>query len=141
MPGMTTPCWEWIAFKIKSGYGQFRSELKIEYAHRYSYRIHYGPFLEAFDICHHCDNPGCVNPEHLFAGTVQDNMDDMKRKNKSCKGEKSPRAKLTNDIVIEIKKTRCESKVSIRQLAEKYNVHKATISNIINGKNWKHIAA
>ena len=72
----TEGCWEWIASKTADGYGQFKHP-EHHYAHRFSYAFHYGSIPLGKQVNHHCDNPGCVNPEHLYAGTHQDNMDDM----------------------------------------------------------------
>lgn len=140
MPHMDTPCWMWTATKIKNDYGQFHSELKTESAHRYSYRIRYGPFFEILDICHHCDNPGCVNPEHLFIGTHQDNMQDKKEKGRVTRliGTKNKAAKLTDNQVIEIRKL-FASGTSIHQLAKTFCVSRVNIRRIVNMNIWKHI--
>lgn len=70
-------CWNWLGARVTAGYGQFRVNGSLYYAHRYSYEIHYGPVPDGMFICHGCDNPLCVNPLHLFVGTQSDNMIDM----------------------------------------------------------------
>lgn len=72
-------CWEWIAAQ-KDGYGRFGSS---GYAHRYSYELHKGKIPQGLFVCHHCDNPSCVNPDHLFLGTNEDNVRDMFQKNRN----------------------------------------------------------
>lgn len=73
-------CWLWIAHKIPSGYGQFNAMGKIMRAHRVSWILKNGPIPPEKVICHKCDNPSCVNPNHLFLGTLKDNSRDMIKK-------------------------------------------------------------
>lgn len=79
-------CWEWQNYLDEDGYGQFvekdRSPVK---AHRFSYEFYIGKIPDGLFVCHDCDNPKCVNPAHLFVGTHQDNMDDMKNKNRQSR--------------------------------------------------------
>lgn len=142
-PILQTKCWLWIASLYKkTNYGQFRQER----AHRVVYRLTYGTIPEGLFVCHHCDNPSCVNPEHLFLGTAQDNMDDkMKKGRKGDSGTKTPpigeknnKAKLTEKQVLRIRKD-LEDGDTIKYLANKYGVHKTTISYIKNRKTWRHI--
>lgn len=77
-------CWLWTSYK-KQGYGYFRINNKDIGAHRVSYELIYGPFDKCLFVCHKCDNPPCVNPDHLWLGTNQDNMEDMYNKNRGYK--------------------------------------------------------
>ncbi|MBP8196936.1 MAG: HNH endonuclease [Chromatiaceae bacterium] len=77
----TDGCWQWKGAKKASGYGKLSPSAGVFLvAHRIAWEIHNGPIPEGLFVCHHCDNPECTNPEHLFLGTPQDNMDDKVRK-------------------------------------------------------------
>lgn len=86
-----TLCWNWKAGKHPYGYGFFYCTISekrsTHQAHRYSYFLYKGKIPAGMYICHHCDNPGCVNPSHLFLGTPKDNMEDMMKKGRHCYGE------------------------------------------------------
>jgi len=73
-------CWEFTGARKHNGHGYFWDGSKLILAHRYSYEQHFGPIPEGLCILHKCDNPPCVNPEHLFVGTKSDNIKDRDKK-------------------------------------------------------------
>ena len=87
---ITNSCWIWIAGKNLDGYGRMRINNKKYSAHRVSYTLHKGEIPNGLYICHTCDNPSCVNPEHLWAGTAQDNCLDKAKK------KRHPKQKVTH---------------------------------------------
>lgn len=142
VPGMTTPCWVWTGAKGKQGYGHLLfSAQKIKKAHRVSYEIHFGIIDPKKDICHHCDNPSCVRPDHLFEGTTRDNILDMERKGRAYhpRGNNSGQAKLTESDVINIRKLYKQDGMTYKKLASMYQIGKTTISHIIKYRTWTHL--
>lgn len=133
-------CWEWMSSTNPKGYGKFWFIDDTISAHRFSWFLANGkiPRHQPF-ICHKCDNPKCVNPAHLFAGDSQDNISDMISKGRSLTGEKSHAAKITSEDVIEIRRLWHNSRITSRQLGEKYGLGKTSVLRIIHGKTWAHL--
>ena len=138
-------CWEWTACKNKKGYGQFRIDKKIYSSHRISYILANGQipeddsFYKTLFVCHSCDNPSCVNPNHLFLGTCKDNSEDKVSKNRQLKGIKHGLHKLTEQEVLEIRFKWGTGFYTQKQLSEEYGVSQMQISFIVNIKQWRHI--
>lgn len=133
-------CWNWKAAKLQDGYGRFGYQGSHSLAHRFAWFLTHGPIPNNRCILHKCDNPACVNPSHLFLGTMLDNSIDMFQKNRQrhLKGEYNPVAKLTNEQVKEIKIQLVKGcKQSL--LAKKYGVAYPTISHINSGFTWSHV--
>lgn len=135
-------CWNWIGCTHHQwGYGNFSFHRKYMAAHRYSWIIRFGDIPEGMCICHKCDNPRCVNPNHLFLGTVADNNYDKKIKGRqpSVEGENNPNAKLSRDDVIKIRTLYASGKHSGAELARNFGVNPETVYHILNGKRWKNV--
>ena len=132
---LDTGCWVWTALLNKDGYGRFWMDGKDGYAHRAAWIIHNGHVPYGLCICHTCDNPACVNPKHLFAGTIEANQADKAAKGRGLSGERQPHSKLVEADVLAIRNdTRSQQKI-----AEQYGVSQSQISNIKLGRDWKHI--
>lgn len=130
-------CWVWKAYKDKRGYGQFwPTRASPVRAHRVAWELANGPIPAGMDVLHHCDNPSCVYPAHLFLGTQSDNILDCVSKGRFNRpfGEGNWKAKLTASQVKEIRQA---TELSQRKLAEKYHVSQWTIKSILHRKSWK----
>ena len=125
-------CWQWRAHTDKDGYGVLPGDRKNTRAHRLSYELHKGQISDGFVICHHCDNPGCVNPDHLFVGTSKDNAQDALQKGRAYVGEKNGRSKLTKENIKEI----LSSELNGVQLAQKFGVTRSTINRVKRREAW-----
>lgn len=130
-------CWLWQKGKDTQGYGMFYANNKTYKAHRVMYSLFYGPILEEKCVCHSCDNTSCVNPAHLFLGTIQENNHDRhlkgRSKNRPHRGEQHSMAKLTKADVEQIRNNYQECQ---KTLATQYGVSVAQISRILNNKSW-----
>ena len=132
-----TGCWEWNAARQSAGYGSFQPERgRVMLAHRFSYEAHHGPIPDGLVVRHKCDNRPCVNPDHLEVGTIADNnRDKVERGRNTWVGRPQ---KLDAEKVRDIK-TRLGSTPYV-DLANEYGVSAAAISQIANGRIWKHVA-
>lgn len=141
-------CWEWLGAVTSEGYGKVKRR-KINGnsgipAHRYAYYLKHGKFPDNM-CCHHCDNPRCVNPSHLYDGTAKENSRDCMERGRSTvvkllgkKGEDNPRSKLTESTVREILQLFKEG-LNNKQIAARYGVTHSNISAIRKGKSWGNI--
>lgn len=131
---ITPGCWIWTAAIGNKGYGHFWSVVRPEPAHRVSYRLHNGEIADGLLVLHRCDNRLCVNPDHLFLGTNQDNMTDMVKKDRQAKGSSLGAAKLDESQIASI---RADSR-SQRKIAAEYGVSHTAIGEIKNNRLWRH---
>jgi hypothetical protein len=128
-------CWEWTSHKDRWGYGRFWALGKVRSAHRASYELHCGPIPDGMHVLHRCDNPTCINPEHLFLGTNAENVADKVAKGRQSRGSMNG-AKLTEADVIAIR----ASKEPIREVAQSYSVGWRHIAKIRRGESWAHLS-
>ena len=153
----TDNCWLWLGQKSKKGYGAFyiirTSSAKegnkfLRLAHRVAYKINAGTDPGLLCVLHHCDNPACVNPEHLFLGTKGDNNRDRHEKGRTklnpqgnhAVGAANGKVKLTEQQVRKIRNEYSGKYGEIAELARAHGVHHSTVWAILKGKWWTHIA-
>lgn len=143
----TQGCWLWTAGRSRQGYGQFSvTRTQPIPAHRYAWMLLYGPIQEGIFVCHHCDNPTCVRPSHLFLGSPLDNMRD--KINKGRRGDSAPKnprnginhhnAKLNTEGVLRIRRLSKQG-IPQREIAMQLNVSQRTVLNVIHGRIWAHV--
>ena len=138
--GTPDACWPWIASKDDDGYGNFKFKGKWERASRVAWMIVYGPIPPRKLVCHSCDNPCCVNPQHLWLGAHSENTSDSVAKGRHVdnRGEKQGSHKLTELDVIEIRKLYNAGMLQ-RIIAERFGVSRRHIGCIVNKEEWRHI--
>lgn len=140
--GAPDECWEWTGTRGSKGYGLLGGFYgKQMGAHRVSYLLHYGDLPPGCFICHHCDNPPCVNPAHLYAGDRNTNARDVAERNRAHRqlGEASNTAKLTAELVREIRAVYATGKYKQRDMALHYGISQSQISNIVTRREWRHV--
>jgi hypothetical protein len=149
-------CWGWAGYANRHGYGQVTRRGHHLKAHRYSWEIHFGPIPEGLGVLHHCDNPPCTNPLHLYLGTQKDNIRDAWRRGRldhtreqhrlRLRGERCRFSKLTE---VEVRAIRnlykgrgCQNptKPSYLTIGKRFGVSASAVGLIIKREVWTHIA-
>ena len=134
-------CWGWTASLNNKGYGQFYTGKTMMTAHRTSWMLTNGNIPKGLNVLHKCDNPLCVNPEHLFLGTLSDNMQDCRDKGRlvmpNTKGCNHGRSRLTSSDVKEIRDL--ASVMYQREISGIYGISRGAIGRIIRRELWTHI--
>jgi hypothetical protein len=130
-PNYIDCCWVWSASLHPEGYGRLSVGGKTQKAHRVAYEIYKGSIPDGLCVCHTCDNPACVNPNHLFLGTVADNNAD--------KAEKSRAAKKLNANLVKDIKDALSNGASLKSLAKLFQVSPSMIVKIKHNRNWKGV--
>jgi len=137
----TTPCLEWQCSRVQDGYGQVRFEGKDIGAHRLSWLLNKGPIPKGLKVCHHCDNPPCVNPDHLFLGTDKDNSHDALEKGrlKPMRGSENGYSILTEEQVTEARQRWIPYKFPAWKLAKEYGISAGQMERILRREAWPHL--
>lgn len=141
----TETCWLWIGTRNKKGYGiQSFSYASPQMAHRLSWKIHRGKITKGMGVLHRCDNPACVNPEHLFLGTNGTNNRDRHSKGRDAKGSRNGATKLTAEAVREIRRLTANGyghrkPVLVKDLGKKYGVSYQAIVRVVKNEVWTHV--
>lgn len=148
-----TGCWLWTGRRQADGYGSLSYGGQSWLAHRLAWTLTYGEIPPELCVCHHCDTPACINPDHLFVGTRQDNNADRDAKGRRgavgfhpethpyatrARGERQHSAKLTAEHVLEIR-AKHQQGMSQRAIARQYGMAKSSIDKVVQRKTWTHI--
>jgi hypothetical protein len=131
-------CWEWRSTRNRRGYGKFWLDGRTDLAHRVSYRMHKGSIPAGLQVRHSCDNPPCVNPDHLLIGTGKDNALDALERDRYRRGSGNGRAKLTESEVRAIRHDWQHGATQV-SMARRYGVSRAAIQWVLNGRSWAGI--
>lgn len=137
-PEPNSGCWLWTASLTPYGYAQLGvggAGRGSRVAHRISFELFKGPISAGMSICHVCDNRTCVNPDHLFEGTTNDNIQDAVSKKRNAYGERCGQSILTEDAVRDIRR----SILGTSALARKYGVSPAAVSRVKSFQTWRHV--
>lgn len=135
-------CWWWTGATKPAGYGNMRHDGKYFTAHRFSYYAFNGPIGDGQVVRHTCDNPSCVNPDHLLVGTVKENSADSVQRGRArggVRGVRNNRSKLTPESV-RIIRLRLDAGEKQKDIAESFGVTQTCISSIHQNKTWRHVA-
>lgn len=133
-------CWVWTGTRSHFGYGTVKFDGRVTLTHRLTYRLHVGPIPNGKHVLHHCDNPSCVRPSHLWLGTNAENVADKVRKERQARGVAIGRGHLTEDDVRSIRAEHAAGGTTYARIAVKYGVSKSAICFICERRNWKHVA-
>ena len=138
--GGADSCWPWTAVRDRDGYGLFTVKAgKQRVAHGVALELTLGrPLAAGKNSCHHCDNPPCCNPAHLFEGTPAENSHDRDAKGRQQRGERHHRARLTADDVRAIRQAYASGE-SQQAISTRYGVTQVNISSIVRRETWKQV--
>lgn len=137
--GAPNDCWNWLGHLDRHGYGVLNRSGKTLRAHRFVYEAMVGPIPAGLSLMHSCDNPPCVNPNHLTPGTNAENVADCVQKERHNRGEEMWSAKLTEAQVIEARLEFATGRYTQSELAAKYGLTSGPMSNLLYGDTWRHL--
>lgn len=142
VPEPMSGCWLWTGHSVRAGYGHIKVSGKMLYAHRVSWEMAHGAIPTGMCVCHRCDTPACVNPDHLFLGTHLDNARDKVSKKRQRgggqRGEENGGAILRESDVLFIRKM-CLEGATQASMARKFGVSRRGVCDIVRRKNWSHV--
>lgn len=130
-------CWEWTGATTSAGYGQLSVNYKDKGAHRISWELANGPIPPGMFVCHCCDNPHCVNPDHLFLGTPKDNLADAAAKGRMSRGEQHYRTTLTEWQIREIRRLASERNLSSSEISAELRVSYYAVYGVVTHNSWE----
>lgn len=133
-PITETGCWIWDGSDSGRRYGRFFINGKNAAAHRVSYTIHNGNIPKDMNVCHKCDTPACVNPDHLFIGTQSDNMLDREAKNRA---NRKKQIQITGSMIKEIRDLAKNDQMEVSEIAKKYDINERIVWWAINYEGWE----
>ena len=143
IPEPNSGCVLWCLAVNKKGYGVIGARRQSRLAHRLAYELRHGEVPAGHFVCHRCDVPACINPDHLFLGTPADNSRDMASKGRASRlqGEHHPHRKLSNEQVAAIRAeySHGDKNNSTPALAKKYGVSHFTVWEIVKRRRWVHV--
>ncbi len=129
-------CWTWTGGRQWQNYGMFWNQM----AHRIAYELTYGPISDGLVVCHHCDNPPCVRPDHLFLGTQKANLADCSRKGRISRGVNHHDAKCSEDDIRQIRRLYDGKKGTRAALAHQFNLSITHVTRIVRRQAWRHLS-
>lgn len=142
--GPNGDCWVWTGARNPKGYGNFSSNKRFFKAHRHAWSLFNGEIPKNIFVCHRCDNPSCVRPEHLFLGSNQDNLHDASLKGRMsswqrAQGEANGNSRIDRRAVRAIREAFENACFSVKQLADGFNIGRSTVLHILNRETWRHV--
>lgn len=135
-PEPNSGCWIWIGAGLK--YGNFKYDGRVIQAQRAAWLLFIGGIPAGFYVCHRCDVARCVNPQHLFIGTIWDNATDAKNKGRTARGERNWNARLTAADIVRIRGLAAAG-VCQREIMNTFGIVQSAVSNIIHRRRWGHV--
>lgn len=138
IPEPNSGCWLWTRkLRVDNGYGTINIRGRHLFAHRLFYAKHRGS-MKGLCVCHTCDNRACVNPDHMFLGTLAENLEDMTRKGRRPIGTTHVKSKLNPDLVREIR-VKAAAGENMTAWAREHGLSQGCVTDVVRGKTWRHV--